>query len=166
MKIHFKAPIFTLTAIILALFFAALSKIESQTAKADFNFSSAAILASNKLAIAQDNTVLSISSPVPSADIKKLKVIITAYSSTVWQTDNDPFITASGKEVRDGIIANNLLPFGTRIMIPELFGSKIFTVEDRMSWKKSNYHFDIWFPEYVQAKNFGAKVSYIEILEN
>jgi len=98
--------------------------------------------------------------------VKKVKMIITAYSSTPNQTDSTPFITASGKRVADGIVANNMLPFGSKIRIPELYGDKIFIVEDRMHQRKGNYHLDIWFPEYCQAKNFGAKISYIEILEN
>jgi len=51
---------------------------------------------------------------------KKILVVITAYSSTVDQTDDTPFITANGSFVRDGIVANNMLPFGTKIKIPEL----------------------------------------------
>lgn len=98
--------------------------------------------------------------------VKKIKVIITAYSSTEDQTDDTPFITASGKEVADGIVANNLLPFGTKIRIPEIYGDKIFVVEDRMNKRKSDYHFDIWFPTYMQAKNFGAKTAEIEVLES
>jgi len=98
--------------------------------------------------------------------IKKIKMIITAYSSTPEQTDSTPFITASGKNVADGIVANNMLPFGAKIRIPEVYGDKVFTVEDRMHQRKGNYHLDIWFPEYLEAKNFGAKITYIEVLEN
>ena len=89
----------------------------------------------------------------------------TAYSSTVWQTDSTPFITAAGTGVRDGIIANNLLPFGTKVMVPEIYPDKIFVVEDRMHSRKGYYHIDIWFPTYIEAKNFGAKTTYIEVLE-
>jgi 3D (Asp-Asp-Asp) domain-containing protein len=96
---------------------------------------------------------------------REITVVITAYSSTPEQTDDTPFITASGKTTTDGIIANNYLPFGTKIKIPELYGEKVFTVEDRMSWKKGNYHFDIWFPSYQEAKNFGVKRAIVEILE-
>ena len=71
--------------------------------------------------------------------IKTIQVIVTAYSSTPDQTDDTPFITASGKSVADGIIASNLFPFGTKIRIPKLYGDKIFTVEDRMNKKKGNY---------------------------
>jgi len=92
--------------------------------------------------------------------------VVTAYSSTVAQTDSDPFITAAGTWVKEGIVASNLLPFGTEIRIPEIYGEKIFVVEDRMSWRKGEYHIDIWFPSYWEALNFGTKKTYIEILES
>jgi len=96
---------------------------------------------------------------------KTIKMVITAYSSTPEETDSTPFITASGKQVRDGIIANNMLIFGTKVRIPQLYGDKIFTVEDRMHQRKGKYQVDIWFPEHKQAKEFGAKLLDIEILE-
>lgn len=98
--------------------------------------------------------------------VKTIKVVVTAYSSTPDQTDDTPFITASGKYVKDGIIANNMLPFGTKIRIPAIYGDKIFTVEDRMNRNKSNYHIDIWMPSRPLALNFGVKTAEIEILEN
>lgn len=98
--------------------------------------------------------------------VQTLKVVLTAYSSTPDQTDDTPFITASGKYVRDGIIANNLLPFGTKVRIPELYGDKVFVVEDRMNRRKSNYHFDIWMENRPVALDFGVKTAEIEVLEN
>ena len=100
-----------------------------------------------------------------SAKIRELVVSITAYSSTPDQTDDTPFITARGTYVRDGIIAANFLPFGTKIKIPELFGDKIFIVEDRMNsryWHK----IDIWFPERHDALEFGIKTAKIQIIES
>ena len=97
--------------------------------------------------------------------VKTIKMVITAYSSTPDQTDNTPFITASGDHVEDGIVANNMLPFGTKVRIPEIYGDKIFTVEDRMHQRKGRYQIDIWFPEHSQAKEFGAKLADIEVLE-
>lgn len=97
---------------------------------------------------------------------KVIKVVVTAYSSTPDQTDDTPFTTASGKQVTDGIIANNMLPFGTKVMIPELYGDKIFVVEDRMNKKKSDYHIDIWMPDRTLALNFGVKTAEIQVLEN
>ena len=123
-------------------------------------------IAISELLTIQDNSLIA-SSPLPSPRVvKTIKMVATAYSSTPQQTDNDPFITAAGTYVRDGTIANNLLPFGTKIRIPELYGDKVFIVEDRMSSKKGYYHIDIWFPSYWEAKDFGAKITYVEILES
>jgi len=117
--------------------------------------------------IVQNNTLSSLSNPAnpPPKVVRELPVIITAYSSTESQTDDTPFITASGSYVRDGIVANNLLPFGTKIRIPDVYGDKIFVVEDRMNRKKGYYHFDVWLADYWQALSFGAKRVTIEILE-
>lgn len=105
------------------------------------------------------------SSPLPEPKVvKTVKVIVTAYSSTPLETDDTPDITAAGTQVRDGIVANNLLPFGTKIRMPELYGDKIFVVEDRMNRRKGPYHFDIWFPSHREAKNFGAQNTYLEVL--
>ena len=106
-------------------------------------------------------------SPLPQIEVEvigKINVLTTAYSSTVWETDSTPFLTASGNHVKDGVVANNLLPFGTKIRIPEVYGDKIFVVEDRMHWSKSPYYVDIWFPSNQEAKNYGVKTTYIEIL--
>ena len=122
----------------------------------------------DKLAITQENSLLPTSdhfSPEPQV-IREMNVVITAYSSSTFETDSDPFITAAGTWVREGVVANNILPFGTKIRIPEIYEDKIFVVEDRMHWKKGNYHIDIWFPSYWEAKNFGSKRTYIEILES
>jgi len=90
--------------------------------------------------------------------------MITAYSSTPEETDSSPFITASGKLVREGIIAANFLPMGTKVRIPELFGNQIFVVEDRMHPRKKK-NVDIWFATKKEALNFGAKKSFIEVLQ-
>lgn len=89
------------------------------------------------------------------------KVWVTAYSSTPEETDDTPFTTASMKEVRDGIIAANFLPFGTKVMIPKLFGEKVFVVEDRMHQRKTNF-IDIWMPTKDDAIQFG--ITYAEIV--
>lgn len=86
---------------------------------------------------------------------------VTAYSSTPDQTDNTPFITANGTHVRDGIVATNMLPFGTKIEIPSLFGDKIFTVEDRMA-KRMKDVVDVWMASKNAALKFG--VSYAKIV--
>ena len=118
----------------------------------------------SQLVAVQSHSLLPIASPeTPKRVVSKVLVVITAYSSTIWQTDDTPFITASGTQVRDGIVATNILPMGTMIKIPDLYGDRVFVVEDRMHPRK-NYQVDIWFPEYSDALNFGAKYSYIEVL--
>ena len=114
----------------------------------------------------QENTLRPIIEPVIAKEPKRIlkSVIITGYSSTVCQTDNTPFITANGSLVKDGIVASNLLPFGTRIRIPEIYDDRVFTVEDRMHFRNS-YNVDIWFDNYRQAKSFGVIRTDIEVLD-
>lgn len=93
-----------------------------------------------------------------------INAIITAYSSTPDQTDDEPFIAASGKHVYDGMIANNGLPFGTKIKIPSLYGNKIFTVEDRMNARYGPAHFDIWMnAPRAKVMDFGVERVAVEI---
>ena len=102
--------------------------------------------------------------------VKTIKVVVTAYSSSWDETTGIPgvagTVTASGKNVSPEIIANNMLPFGTKVRIPELYGDKVFIVGDRMASYKSNYHIDLWMPSKALAVNFGVKTANIEILEN
>src|SRR5664280_526462 len=95
--------------------------------------------------------------------LKTMKIIVTAYSSTVAETDDTPFITASNTLVRDGIIASNLLPFGTKVRFPGLNPKKIYVVEDRLA-RKNSHKIDIWFPSTESALNFGVKVLTMEVL--
>ncbi len=90
-----------------------------------------------------------------------LTVTVTAYSSSPDETDDDPFVTAAGTAVRDGVVATNMLPFGTKVRIPELFGEKVFVVEDRMHRRFSD-RVDIWFPSKRGALQFGKKIAFIE----
>src|SRR4030042_1534498 len=60
-----------------------------------------------------ENTFLAFASPSNESQyiMRKMDVIVTAYSSTPEETDDDEFITASCNWVKDGIVANNLLSF-------------------------------------------------------
>lgn len=97
---------------------------------------------------------------------KTYTIPITAYTSEVGQTDDSPCITASGMNVcerdREDIVAANFLPMGTRVRIPELYGDRIFTVQDRMN-KRYDKHMDIWLKDLKQAKKFGLKHTTIEV---
>ena len=90
-------------------------------------------------------------------------VLVTAYSSTPDQTDSSPFITASGTYVHDGIIACNFLKFGSKVRFPDMYGDKIFVVEDRMALRNS-HKIDIWFNTRWEAKQFGVKRIKVEVL--
>jgi 3D (Asp-Asp-Asp) domain-containing protein len=67
--------------------------------------------------------------------------------------------------VRDGIIATNFLPFGTAVKIPEIYGDKVFVVEDRMN-KRYWQNIDIWFPDRETALEFGRKQIVIEVISS
>lgn len=97
--------------------------------------------------------------------IQVREIFVTAYSSTPDQTEGDPFITASGARVYDGVLAANFLPFGTKVKLPELFGDKIFIVEDRMNARFKDTRIDIWFPDRSSAKEFGIQKTTMEILD-
>lgn len=101
---------------------------------------------------------------VKSISIKTRRVRVTAYSSSPEETDDTPFITASGKNVRDGIVASNFLPLGTKIRIPAVYKDKVFVVEDRMHPRMKNV-VDIWMESKEDAIRFGAREASIEILD-
>ncbi|NQV00811.1 MAG: 3D domain-containing protein [Parcubacteria group bacterium] len=122
------------------------------------------VLSSNdSLATLQGQALIQSSNPDVLVVVAQNWVITTAYSSTSDQTDSTPFITASGTNVRDGIVACNFLKFGTRVRFPELYGDKIFIVEDRMA-AKNNHKIDIWFSTRWEAKQFGVKQIKVEVL--
>jgi 3D (Asp-Asp-Asp) domain-containing protein len=97
--------------------------------------------------------------------VKSMKVDMTAYTSAVEECDDSPFITADGSVVRDGIVATNILPFGTKVRIPAYFGDKVFEVRDRMNPRYS-YRMDLWVTTKQAAKTWGIKRNVtIEIVE-
>ena len=97
----------------------------------------------------------------------KGEIVLTAYSSTIDQTDASPCITATGfnvcKHNKENIIAANFLPFGTKVRIPELYGDKVFVVQDRMN-KRYSARVDIWMKTRTKAKQFGVKRAKIEVV--
>lgn len=101
----------------------------------------------------------------PAKIVRVRTVVMTAYSSTRDQTDSDPFTTASGQKVRDGIIAMNGVPFGTKVRIPEKFGEKVFVVQDRMNARYGATRADIWMKTRHDAKQWGVKRVKVEIIK-
>ncbi|MFH0791647.1 MAG: hypothetical protein V1905_00275 [bacterium] len=120
-----------------------------------------------KLIIMEDNSLLTTANfvKVDTEPIERFNVVVTGYSSTIEETDDTPFITAANTAVRQGIVAANFLSFGTKIRIPEVYGDMVFVVEDRMN-VRNRRNVDIWFPSHPEAKEFGVKRTYIEVLKN
>ncbi len=117
---------------------------------------------------AVDGSALVANSPVkiPAASYRGDNIVyaeVTGYSSTADQTDATPFITASGTYVRQGVVAANWLPIGTKVKLPELFGDQVFTVEDRMHSRFAD-RLDIWFADRNEAKDFGKQTAKIVVL--
>ncbi len=122
------------------------------------------LLWQNNIFVEVNKTWLAVPAIKTTAQTKKQVVIVTAYSSTPDQTDSSPFITANGTFVRDGIVATNFLPFGTKVKFPAYSGDKIYTVQDRMA-KKNSHKIDIWMPTRHAALDFGVKKLAYEIVK-
>ena len=104
---------------------------------------------------------LAISAPVETeVSIPEMSGIFTAYNATVSQTDSTPTITASNQTVKDGIVANNCLPFGTKIRVND----RVFEIQDRMNKRYGCENFDIYMHEYSDAITFGKQTLNYEII--
>jgi len=125
--------------------------------------------------LVQGNSLLplsSISIPLAGYSIKEVYLLdVTGYSSTLNQTDEEPYINAANRSVRWGTVATNFpnreeaLPFDTKIRVPEFFPDQVFVVEDRMNARFSD-RLDIWFPTKYQASAFGIhRRVIVELLE-
>ena len=98
--------------------------------------------------------------PPISTDSDFFRAIITAYSSSPDETDDTPFITASGRRVFDGLIAcPRRYPFGTRFKI----GGRDYTCWDRLHYRFDD-RFDIWMATKNQALQFGLRKLIVEVL--
>jgi 3D (Asp-Asp-Asp) domain-containing protein len=86
--------------------------------------------------------------------------VFTAYTASVFQTDSSPMITASNISVRKGIVANNCLPFGTKIKVNDA----IYEIQDRMNQRYGCDNFDIFMTKYHKAKDFGRQRLKYEII--
>ncbi len=99
---------------------------------------------------------------------KRMFVTLTAYNSEVAQTDPSPCITANGFNVCEhGIedtIATNALPFGTEVIIPDLFGDRVFVVRDRTN-KRYTTRVDVWMQTRKDALQFGVRHAEVIVLE-
>jgi len=92
-----------------------------------------------------------------------IQATVYGYSSTIDQTDSTPFITANGSRVRKGTLANNCLPFGTKVIIQGEVNT--FTVEDRMNSRYGCNVFDIWFESRGEALTFGKQLLALKVYD-
>lgn len=105
-----------------------------------------------------------VSSDVDYSAVEAGEVLVSAFSSTPDQTDDTPFIMASGNHVYSGAIATNFLPLGTKVRFPDQYGDRIFVVEDRMN-KRYHYKMDIWMESREKALNFGLRKLKYEVVK-
>ena len=114
-----------------------------------------------------------------SAGSQSISVIVTAYSSTVDQTDSTPFLTSTQERVRPGIVAvsrdllSTELPYGTQIRIihieedPYRCGAwnvdTILEVQDTMHRRKRN-QVDIWVPSRAEAIQWGRCQAVLQVI--
>lgn len=90
----------------------------------------------------------------------RFRATVTAYSSSPDETWGDPFVTASGRHVFDGLVAcPREFPFGTKFKI----GNRTYQCFDRLH-EKYDDRFDIWMSTKNQAKRFGKRRLYVEVL--
>ena len=90
----------------------------------------------------------------PVIDTSKVGIFFT-YNAEKGQTDGNPRRAASGKEVREGYVANNCLPFGSII---EVEGVGKLEVQDRMNKRYGCDDFDVF--KENRADNFKKKLKY------
>ena len=107
-----------------------------------------------------------------------LQTTMSAYSSTEDQTDDTPRITATGQEVREGIIAvspdllETQLPYGTKVKVINLrsdeqgcggFDTGVLEVQDTMGADKTN-QVDLWLPTREAALEWGKCTVTLEVI--
>jgi 3D (Asp-Asp-Asp) domain-containing protein len=108
----------------------------------------------------------------------------TAYNSMVSQTNDQPFITATGRRTGWGIVAVSRdllggdLPYGTLVRLrdlgnyhngrgsgvyQDLLDETVFVVEDTMHPRKRN-QIDLWFADYASALAWGVRQIEVEVV--
>ncbi len=103
---------------------------------------------------------LPVEPPPVSTDPALFRAVIIAYSSSPDETDGDPFITASGRRVFDGLVAcPRRYPFGTQVKI----AGRTYTCWDRLH-DRFDDRFDIWMASKSQALQFGLRKLVVQVV--
>ncbi len=113
------------------------------------------------------NSVAVVDAPRPGRDIHlapdlpRFHATVTAYSSSPGETWGDPFITASGRRVFDGLVAcPRAISFGTNVRI----GDRTYQCYDRLH-RKYDDRFDIWMSTKNAALVFGKRQLRVEVIQ-
>lgn len=87
---------------------------------------------------------------------------VTAYTSSEDETDDTPFLTASGETTGPGTIAcPSRFKFGTLIQIEK----RIFKCNDRMHKRfRDTNHFDIWLEDKKSAREWGRRTIQVSVI--
>ena len=95
---------------------------------------------------------------------ERVEATVTAYTSSVDETDEDPWTTASGTTAGPGTIAcPSKWPFGTRVEIE----GKMYVCEDRMHARyRDKEVYDVWLPTKTAAREWGRRQLAILIHKN
>ena len=83
------------------------------------------------------------------------------YNSEVGQTDSSPFKSPSQLRVRNGIVANNCLPFKTKVKIL----NRYYEVQDRLNARYNCNVWDIWMSSKEEAIQWGRRNLTVKIYE-
>lgn len=92
-----------------------------------------------------------------------INATVTAYTSSVDETDDTPFETASGERTKDGVLAcPPKYKFGTNVIIK----NKVFVCEDRMNRRYHNQErFDMWVETKAEAFDWGVQNLQVEVIK-
>lgn len=93
----------------------------------------------------------------------RVEAVVTAYTSSSDETDEDPAVTASGENAGPGSIAcPDRLSFGTKVEV----AGRILICNDRMHKRyRDKEHYDIWMASKEEAREWGRRQLAISIYE-
>lgn len=100
----------------------------------------------------------------PEKAFKLVRAEISAYTSSIGETDDNPFETASGSTVHVGTLAcPSKYKFGTEVEI----AGKLYICEDRMNKRyRDKENFDVWTESKKQAFSIGRQELAVKVYTN
>lgn len=99
----------------------------------------------------------------PPPQFSRVEAVVTAYTADASETDDRPWETASGSEVREGIVAcPSRLAFGTRVEI----AGKLLVCEDRMHRRfREGEYYDVFLASKSDALAFGRQTLEVKVYD-